>query len=100
MPCPALPPLPPRPRLQFCLLEPELLCRLVWVKDVEHLPSSGGASGPGGGSQQQQKQKQQDGPAAAGAAAGEDPRLRAPAGTTELVSLLPMLLWHGLRLAP
>ena len=26
---------PPAPCRQFCLLEPELICRLVWVKGVE-----------------------------------------------------------------
>ncbi len=54
---------PPRsPVPQFCLLEPELLCRLVFVKDIECQPAAG---------EQQAAQGTQQGG-------------RAPPGTTEL----------------
>lgn len=62
------PPSPTSPRrnptrpLQFCLLEPELLCRLVFVRDVECQQAGG---------EQQGTQQAQQGP-------------RAPPGTTEL----------------
>lgn len=74
------------PCLQFCMLEPELLCRLVFVKDVEcQLATTAAAEGAGaaavaaaacGAVGQQQQQLLQGGGGSGGA--------RAPPGTTEL----------------
>eukprot|EP00887_Chlorella_sp_A99_P007070 scaffold2.g7070.t1 len=58
----------------FCLLEPEILCRLVFVKDVEYLASSGAAPGAAAAAAA----------ARAGAEASSDARFHAPTGTTEL----------------
>ena len=64
------------PCLQFCMLEPELLCQLVFVKDVEcQLATTAAAEGAGAVGQQQQQQLQ---------GGGGSGGLRAPPGTTEL----------------
>jgi hypothetical protein len=75
-------------RLQFCMLEPELLCRLVFVKDVEcqlATTAATAAATEGAGAAAAA--------AAAGGAVGQQQQLqggggsggfRAPPGTTEL----------------
>ena len=88
--CPLLPPACPPARLpqpQFCMLEPEILCRLVYVKEVEcqqaaeaggEAPAASAVSAATGLAQQQQQQQQQQG------GGGSSGGLRAPPGTTEL----------------